>query len=140
LESPQESHAFYEQDFAKQFRGLKDDDWLDLHSQVRLPGDRSWNFLGLEYMHHDVEVHLHICGFEGYDVISVPFWMIVCLFLTGPLLLFSRASQRVRYQYRKRNNLCLHCGYDLRASKDRCPECGKPIDHTADRPSKNLRT
>ncbi len=32
--------------------------------------------------------------------------------------------REVERQRRKQQGLCLHCGYDLRGSKNRCPECG----------------
>jgi hypothetical protein len=41
-------------------------------------------------------------------------------------LLLPYHAQRKQRQ-RREMGLCLHCGYDLRASKERCPECGTPI-------------
>ena len=37
------------------------------------------------------------------------------------------AIQFHRRRKRKKLGLCIKCGYDLRASKERCPECGSTI-------------
>jgi hypothetical protein len=54
-------------------------------------------------------------------VIGFPFWAPTVLFSIPPLLVLTvfilRRGKRLK-------NLCPTCGYDLRASPDRCPECG----------------
>ena len=53
--------------------------------------------------------------------ISVGLWVPALACLGG--LYFSFLHGR-RHRRRRKLGLCLKCGYDLRASKKRCPECG----------------
>jgi hypothetical protein len=57
--------------------------------------------------------------------LRLPAWGLVLVFLILPALwyLLKRRRQR-RNEYRRAQGLCVACGYDLRASTDRCPECG----------------
>ena len=53
--------------------------------------------------------------------ISVPYWLL--LFVGGlPFVFWMRGVMQARS--RARNGLCSGCGYDLRETSGRCPECG----------------
>ena len=56
--------------------------------------------------------------------ITIPDWFIFSITAVLPFLWY-RSYRRRRLAERK--GLCPTCGYDLRASKERCPECGTAI-------------
>jgi hypothetical protein len=58
------------------------------------------------------------------DRFSVPLWLLFVLFLALP---GRTAIAVLRRWQRRRSKRCVACGYDLRASGDRCPECGTAI-------------
>jgi hypothetical protein len=63
----------------------------------------------------------------------VPQTAAVAAFAVLPLCWATQRSWTVwRRRGRGKPGLCLTCGYDVRASKERCPECGAAIPETGD--------
>jgi hypothetical protein len=56
----------------------------------------------------------------AYWEVSIPHLALVLLLLIPPAL----AVRRIRQDRRSALGLCAACGYDLRATPNRCPECG----------------
>ena len=60
--------------------------------------------------------------------LQFPYWFITAAATVTPALWLLRLRRSRR---RRGGRLCLTCGYDLRASRDRCPECGTAIPQMA---------
>ena len=62
------------------------------------------------------------------NAIFAPDWFVM-LVVGWPAFQMTRSVLRTRR--RRRLGLCLQCGYNLRATPDRCPECGAVIGTSA---------
>ncbi len=62
---------------------------------------------------------------EWRFILRMPHWFVVLLAAILPAWRFGGFARR-RRRYRLEHGLCVHCGYDLRGTPERCPECGTP--------------
>jgi hypothetical protein len=58
-------------------------------------------------------------------VVGAAFTVMVTL---GTSWLAHHQTRSILIDRRRKSGLCLRCGYDLRESRERCPECGEPTD------------
>lgn len=64
---------------------------------------------------------------QRVSAITLPTPVLIAMMVIVPTWWLRAHRETRRKQCRRENGQCVKCGYDLRASKDRCPECGEPI-------------
>src|SRR5688572_6495783 len=96
---------------------------------VVVPDVSSASFLGFRWSTG------HASGAAGgepeYRLLLIPFWCATLVTGVLPALWLTREFRRLRFHRRTRQGLCPTCGYDLRASPTRCPECGRKAEVVA---------
>jgi hypothetical protein len=59
--------------------------------------------------------------FKDGWLVKAPYWALASVLAVAPMISFVGAARR---RGRRRSGRCSVCGYDLRSTPDRCPECG----------------
>ena len=85
---------------------------------------QGFEMAGLGGFHHHV-----VSGSSMLDnrTLVLPCWLLVPLFAVLPIMW---CRSELRRRRRDKAGLCPKCGYDLRATPDRCPECGTTMAAT----------
>jgi len=101
------------------------DDFGQVHDTLYDKPHEKWHFSGFRFSAGKLDLTGTLTC--RYSALIVPYWFLVLVLLPIPAGAFRRGWVTWR---RKRKGLCLGCGYDIRASTGKCPECGEEIPAT----------
>ena len=118
------------------FQITRSNKWQIVHQKplgTRYPGDGPpWlALLGIrwQFNHQDIVVPNHTHFMDGSEWFQIDHWtpilFLASLFIAG--LIFQLYCRRILPDRRAKQGLCPACGYDLRHTPDRCPECGTVV-------------
>ena len=82
--------------------------------EIRSVGGIGWASGLAGYLDHDGSTY-------PYSIVRVPYWAIEASLVLLTTVFAIRIWRRVK------PNHCVRCGYDLRATPERCPECGTAV-------------
>ena len=69
---------------------------------------------------------LSVVGVVGSSLVPAPIGLCIGMLSLLALVILDGSNQRLmdRHHRLAAKGLCVHCGYDLRGSPEKCPECG----------------
>jgi hypothetical protein len=90
-------------------------------------GPNQWKWGGFDLKYNVTSHGTDLSGPKIWrdDAIRLPYWFLALVPLVFTLLGARRIQQARRIRWRVEHGLCPRCGYDLRATPERCPECGQ---------------
>jgi hypothetical protein len=87
---------------------------------------RGYAGLGFEWIPKTTVKWFDVSGDDvALKSLTLPLYFPTLLFALLPAHYFLRVRRRRRRAFRLARGCCVFCGYDLRASAGRCPECGR---------------
>lgn len=109
-------------------------DWYYRAPELELfPDVEVRDFAGFSYHCRDRYVSNYLNATTDSPIgIGVPHWFLMGCCAAGLVVSVIRVR---RGAWLSRHGYCRHCGYDLRASPERCPECGEPVPAAVTSPS-----
>jgi predicted RNA-binding Zn-ribbon protein involved in translation (DUF1610 family) len=103
-------------------------------SQPGMWGRRSWGQGSMNQLVDDPDSYVSADMF-GWGI-AAPHWVWALVLTTIPIFWWLVWREGEETRERQSGGLCRSCGYDIRASDQRCPECGAVVPSMALRRSK----